>query len=130
MRQASPKRGRPHNPPVAPIVVHETAAPPSREELVGAALEVGLRLEALAFHRGDAAFWFVQKFQDGPNPCAMAPAGLDLYLGQSGIALFLALTRGEMPGLMLGLAGIGYGLLRAGAPERVPSVLRLAPPIS
>jgi lantibiotic modifying enzyme len=39
------------------------------------------------------------------------------------------LTRGEMPGLMLGLAGIGYGLLRQGAPERVPSVLRLAPPL-
>jgi lantibiotic modifying enzyme len=36
--------------------------------------------------------------------------------------------RGEVPGLMLGLAGIGYGLLRSGAPERVPSVLRLALP--
>jgi type 2 lantibiotic biosynthesis protein LanM len=70
--------------------VRETAQAPSRDELVGAALEVGLRLEALAFHRGDAAFWFVQKFQDGPHPCAMAPAGLDLYLGMSGIALFLA----------------------------------------
>ena len=70
--------------------VLETAAAPSRDELVGAALEVGLRLESLAFRRGDAAFWFIQKFQDGPNPCAMAPAGLDLYLGQSGIALFLA----------------------------------------
>ncbi len=35
---------------------------------------------------------------------------------------------GEVPGLMLGLAGIGYGLLRLGAPERVPSVLRLALP--
>jgi lantibiotic modifying enzyme len=40
------------------------------------------------------------------------------------------LSRGEMPGLMLGLAGIGYGLLRLGAPERVPSVLRLALPVS
>jgi lantibiotic modifying enzyme len=32
------------------------------------------------------------------------------------------------PGLMTGLAGIGYGLLRLARPERVPSVLVLAPP--
>jgi type 2 lantibiotic biosynthesis protein LanM len=34
----------------------------------------------------------------------------------------------EIPGLMLGLAGIGYGLLRLAEPERVPPVLVLAPP--
>jgi type 2 lantibiotic biosynthesis protein LanM len=34
----------------------------------------------------------------------------------------------ETPGLMLGLAGIGWGLLRFAAPEQVPSVLVLAPP--
>ncbi len=34
----------------------------------------------------------------------------------------------ETPGLMTGLAGIGYGLLRLAAPERVPSVLILASP--
>lgn len=34
----------------------------------------------------------------------------------------------ESPGLMTGLAGIGYGLLRLAAPERIPSVLALAPP--
>jgi type 2 lantibiotic biosynthesis protein LanM len=34
----------------------------------------------------------------------------------------------ETPGLMVGLAGIGYGLLRLAAPERVPSVLTLEPP--
>lgn len=34
----------------------------------------------------------------------------------------------ETPGLMTGLAGIGYGLLRLAAPERVPSVLTLDPP--
>jgi type 2 lantibiotic biosynthesis protein LanM len=32
------------------------------------------------------------------------------------------------PGLMTGLAGVGYGLLRLARPERVPSVLVLAPP--
>jgi len=71
-------------------IVRETAEAPSRDELVSAAIDVGLRLEALAFRRGDAAFWFLQKFQNGPNPCAMAPAGPDLYLGLSGITLFLA----------------------------------------
>jgi type 2 lantibiotic biosynthesis protein LanM len=34
----------------------------------------------------------------------------------------------ESPGLMTGLAGIGYGLLRLAAPARVPAVLVLAPP--
>ena len=35
----------------------------------------------------------------------------------------------ETPGLMVGLAGIGYELLRLAEPERVPSVLTLEPPI-
>lgn len=34
----------------------------------------------------------------------------------------------ETPGLMIGLAGIGYGLLRLAALDRVPSVLALEPP--
>ena len=34
----------------------------------------------------------------------------------------------DCPGLMTGLAGIGYGLLRLAAPERVPSVLLLEAP--
>lgn len=34
----------------------------------------------------------------------------------------------ETPGLMTGLAGIGYGLLRLAEPEHVPSVLVLEPP--
>jgi lantibiotic modifying enzyme len=34
----------------------------------------------------------------------------------------------ETPGLMTGLAGIGYGLLRVAEPERVPSLLALEPP--
>jgi lantibiotic modifying enzyme len=36
--------------------------------------------------------------------------------------------RVQSPGLMTGLAGIGYGFLRLAAPERVPSVLLLEPP--
>jgi type 2 lantibiotic biosynthesis protein LanM len=35
----------------------------------------------------------------------------------------------EAPGLMTGLSGIGFGLLRAAAPDPVPSVLILAPPV-
>jgi type 2 lantibiotic biosynthesis protein LanM len=34
----------------------------------------------------------------------------------------------ETPGLMTGIAGIGYELLRLAEPERVPSVLLIAPP--
>ncbi len=34
----------------------------------------------------------------------------------------------ESPGLMTGIAGIGYGLLRCADPGRVPSILTLAPP--
>jgi type 2 lantibiotic biosynthesis protein LanM len=34
----------------------------------------------------------------------------------------------ETPGLMTGLAGIGYGLLRAAFPDRIASVLTLEPP--
>jgi type 2 lantibiotic biosynthesis protein LanM len=34
----------------------------------------------------------------------------------------------EAPGFMMGLAGIGYGLLRLCAPDRVPSVLLMEPP--
>jgi class II lanthipeptide synthase len=41
------------------------------------------------------------------------------------------LPRGvEVPGLMTGLAGIGYGLLRLAMPERIPSVLLLDPPVA
>jgi type 2 lantibiotic biosynthesis protein LanM len=36
----------------------------------------------------------------------------------------------EAPGLMMGTAGIGYGLLRLAAPDRVPSVLVLDPPVT
>jgi type 2 lantibiotic biosynthesis protein LanM len=70
--------------------VRETEAPASPDELLSAALEVGLRLEALSFSRGEANFWLAQKPQDGPYPCVLSPATPDLYLGISGIVLFLA----------------------------------------
>ncbi len=36
--------------------------------------------------------------------------------------------KADTPGLMVGLSGIGYGLMRMWAPDRIPSVIRLAPP--
>ncbi|HSS77278.1 MAG TPA: type 2 lanthipeptide synthetase LanM family protein [Thermoanaerobaculia bacterium] len=39
-----------------------------------------------------------------------------------------ASVRTDVPGFMTGLAGIGYGLLRAAGPDRVPSVLLLETP--
>lgn len=37
--------------------------------------------------------------------------------------------RTETPGLMAGLAGVGYGLLRLHAPDAVPSLLLMRPPL-
>jgi type 2 lantibiotic biosynthesis protein LanM len=76
-------------------------------------------LEALLFARecGESSASAVTKFSDGivaglarTGPVCANPAGL------------------ESPGLMTGLAGIGYGLLRMVAPEVVPSILALEPP--
>lgn len=51
-----------------------------------------------------------------------------LHSGQTGGWLCSAPRQLEIPGLMTGLAGIGYGLLRLAQPARVPCVLALAPP--
>jgi type 2 lantibiotic biosynthesis protein LanM len=54
---------------------------------------------------------------------AMVLDSIDEYGWVTGVPLGV-----ETPGLMTGLAGIGYELLRLAQPERVPSVLLLAPP--
>jgi type 2 lantibiotic biosynthesis protein LanM len=36
--------------------------------------------------------------------------------------------KADTPGLMVGLSGIGYGLMRMWSPDRIPSVVRLSPP--
>jgi len=54
-------------------------------------------------------------------------AGILESIGRGGWLCGTPLTV-QSPGLMNGLAGIGYGLLRLAAPERVPSVLMLDPP--
>jgi type 2 lantibiotic biosynthesis protein LanM len=71
---------------------------------------------------------------------AMGDPGLDAAVDRRARAILAGIardgwlcgTRGsvESPGLMNGIAGIGYGLLRLAAPDRVPSVLALEPPIS
>ena len=53
----------------------------------------------------------------------------DVLAGIDANGWVCATPRGvESPGLMTGLAGIGYGLLRLAAPQRVPSVLSLTSP--
>jgi lantibiotic modifying enzyme len=56
---------------------------------------------------------------------AMLLESIDTYGWVTGVPLKV-----ETPGLMHGLAGIGYELLRLAEPENVPSVLLLAPPCS
>src|SRR5579885_721093 len=55
---------------------------------------------------------------------AMVLDSIDEYGWVAGVPLGV-----ETPGLMLGLAGIGYELLRLAVPEQVPSVLSVAPPL-
>lgn len=52
-------------------------------------------------------------------------ASIDEHGFLCGVPLFV-----ETPGLMDGLAGIGYGLLRLAEPDHIPCVLMLDPPIS
>lgn len=55
---------------------------------------------------------------------ALIVGSIDAYGWITGVPLGV-----ETPGLMTGLAGIGYELLRLAEPDRVPSVLLLSPPI-
>lgn len=52
-------------------------------------------------------------------------ASIETYGYITGVPLHI-----ETPGFMIGLAGIGYELLRLAAPEQTPSVLLLAPPLA
>jgi lantibiotic modifying enzyme len=64
-----------------------------------------------------------------PPPAASSWGGAMLdSIGQNGYVTGFPLGI-EIPGLMMGVAGIGYGLLRLSNPEQVPSVLLLEPPI-
>jgi type 2 lantibiotic biosynthesis protein LanM len=66
------------------------ADPPSREELLAAAVDVGRRLEGIALRGPRDAHWFGPETVGATNDWTLQPAGPDLYLGIPGIALFLA----------------------------------------
>jgi type 2 lantibiotic biosynthesis protein LanM len=55
---------------------------------------------------------------------ALIVGSIEAYGWVTGVPLSV-----ETPGLMTGLAGIGYELLRLAEPDRVPSVLLLSPPV-
>lgn len=61
--------------------------------------------------------------------CRRLAAGVVRSLERDG--WLFGLARGAAPvGLMVGLAGVGYGLLRLALPDRVPDVLTVQPPSS
>ena len=61
--------------------------------------------------------------EDAQNLASRILAGLERDGSRCGLS-----SRVELPGLMTGLAGIGYGLLTIADPESVPSVLLLETP--
>jgi type 2 lantibiotic biosynthesis protein LanM len=71
--------------------------PPSREELLAAAVEVGDRLAAIALRGPRDAHWLAAQTIGASNNWTLQPARLDLHLGLPGIALFLAWL-GELTG--------------------------------
>lgn len=87
------------------------ADPPSREELLAAAVEVGDRLSAVALSGPRDAHWFAPQ-TTGSN-WELQPVRLDLHLGLPGIVLFLAWL-GEITGAprFTGLARAGEVTLR------------------
>ena len=71
----------------------QEASPPSRDEILAAAVEIGDRLAAIALQ----AHWFAPQTIGVSKHWSLQPAGLDLYDGIPGIALFLAFL-GEVTG--------------------------------
>jgi type 2 lantibiotic biosynthesis protein LanM len=73
------------------------AAPPSRDDLLAAAVEVGDRLSAIALCGPRDAHWLAAQMIGSSKQWTLQPARLDLHLGLPGIALFLAWL-GELTG--------------------------------
>jgi type 2 lantibiotic biosynthesis protein LanM len=71
--------------------------PPSREEILAAAVDVGRRLEAIALRGRRDAHWFAPESVGATKAWTLRPAGPDLYLGIPGIALFLAYLGNVVP---------------------------------
>ena len=66
------------------------SSPPSPRELLAAAVAVGERLAAIALCGPRDAHWLSAQTIGAGTSWLLQPAGLDLYLGLPGIALFLA----------------------------------------
>jgi type 2 lantibiotic biosynthesis protein LanM len=66
------------------------ADPPSRDEILAAAVDIGRRLEQIALRGPRDAHWLGPETAGATNHWTLKPAGPDLYLGIPGIALFLA----------------------------------------
>lgn len=73
------------------------ADPPSREDLLAAAVAVGDRLSAIALRGPRDAHWLAAQRIASGNKWMLQPARLDLHLGLPGIVLFLAWL-GELTG--------------------------------
>jgi len=84
------------NPDHAPPAFAE-AAPPSRSEILAAALAVGRRLEELALRAPGEAHWLGAQVSGQGTQSSLKLAGLDLHLGLPGVVLFLAYL-GEVTG--------------------------------
>ncbi|MGC4759094.1 type 2 lanthipeptide synthetase LanM family protein [Micromonospora trifolii] len=67
--------------------------------------------------------------EDAARQAELVAASILDYIDRDGWLCGVPLGA-ETPGLMSGIAGIGYNLLRLALPDRVPSVLLVEPPVS
>jgi lantibiotic modifying enzyme len=67
--------------------------------------------------------------EDAARQAELVAASILDYIDRDGWLCGVPLGA-ETPGLMSGIAGIGYNLLRLALPERVPSILLVEPPVS
>lgn len=96
--------------------------------VTAAAIQCGDHLLARA-ERGTAGIaWALQRLHDWTGLERFRVAEQEALLSQAAVSgTPLAV---ETPGLLAGLAGLGYELLRRAEPELVPSVLALEPPVN
>ena len=80
-----------------PLYDFRETDPPSREEVLAAAVRIGDRLAAIALRGARDAHWYTPQMIGGTKHWSLQPARLDLYFGIPGIALFLAFL-GEVSG--------------------------------
>ena len=94
------------------------SSPPSREDLLAAAMEVGERLATIALRGPKDVHWFTAETIGVNRTWTLQPTRLDLHLGLPGITLFLAWL-GELTGeaRFVGLARAALGTMRTQIPS-------------